>query len=137
MPFRDPTASIWGEALEMLDRAERLQRQFFRLQRTARPGPSWLPPTDIFEQDEGLLIVVALPDVPPAQVEVLSEGGGLIVRGERPLPTACRQAVIRQLEIPYGRFERRIDLPAGEYVLARKTFNDGCLVLVLKKGGQR
>lgn len=137
MPFRDPTASIWGEALEMLDRAERLQRQFFRLQGTARTGPSWLPPVDIFEQEGSLLIVVALPDVPPEQVEVLSESGGLVVRGERPLPTACRQAVIRQLEIPYGRFERRIALPAGEFVLARKAFSDGCLALVLQKEGQR
>ncbi len=137
MPIRTPVTSIWDEALDMLDRAERLQRQFFRLQDCARSGPNWIPPIDVYEQDDGLLILVALPGVAPSQLEVLSDGTQLLIRGERPLPAACRRAVIRQLEIPYGRFERRISLPAGEYVLVQKSFSDGCLVLALQGGAQR
>lgn len=137
MPIRTSTPSIWDEALDMLDRAERLQRQFFRLQDCARSGPSWVPPIDVYEQDGGLLILVALPGVAAAQLEVLTDGTQLLIRGERPLPAACRRAVFRQLEIPYGRFERRITLPAGEYVLVQKTFADGCLVLALQGGTGR
>lgn len=137
MPIRDPAASIWGEALEMLDRAERMQRQFFRLQRDARSGPSWAPPVDVFEQDDGLLVLVALPDVAPEQVQVLVEGHALVIRGQRSLPVACRRGTIRQLEIPHGRFERRIELPPGEFASVRKSFSNGCLVLELSRGAQR
>lgn len=137
MPIRPSGPSIWDEALDMLDRAERLQRQFFRLRDGARGEPSWVPPVDVFEREGGLLIVVALPGVAPAHVEVLSDGAQLLIRGERALPSACHQAVIRQLEIPYGRFERRIALPAGEFVVVHKAFSNGCLVLALQRGATR
>jgi HSP20 family molecular chaperone IbpA len=32
-----------------------------------------------------------------------------------------------RLEIPYGRIERRIDLPAGRYELVGSELLDGCL----------
>lgn len=137
MPIRPSAPSIWDEALDMLDRAERLQRQFFRLQECAHSGPSWAPPVDVFEQDGNLLILAALPGVSAAQVEVLSDGTQLLIRGDRPLPAAFRRAAIRQLEIPYGCFERRLALPAGAYTLVQKSFADGCLVLLLQKGTTR
>lgn len=137
MPIRPSAPSIWDEALDMLDRAERLQRQFFRLQERAHRGPSWAPPVDMFERDSELVILVALPGVTPDQVEVLSDGAQLLIRGDRPLPAVCRRAAIRQLEIPYGCFERRLTLPAGEYAMVQKNFADGCLVLVLQKGRAR
>ncbi|MCB1928167.1 MAG: Hsp20/alpha crystallin family protein [Rhodocyclaceae bacterium] len=131
MPSWDPDSWVWGEALDLFDRAERLQRQFFRLQ--LRSGaPVWVPPVDVFEQGDALLVVVALPDVPPAQVEVVIDADGLLVRGERRLPEACRQARIRQMEMPYGLFERRIVLP-GTFELVRRSIGNGCLVLNLRR----
>ena len=49
---------MWGEALSMLDRAQRLQRQFF-----THANVSWEPPVDIVESDDALLVHVALPGV--------------------------------------------------------------------------
>ena len=40
---------------------------------------------------------------------------------------------IHRLEIPYGRFERTIDLPAGRYDLVQREFADGCLLLELRR----
>ena len=38
------------------------------------------------------------------------------MRGERPLPlSGGTRALVHQLEIPYGYFERRIALPAGRF----------------------
>lgn len=59
-----------------------------------------------------MTVLVALPGVAPDQVQVLIEGATLTVVGERPLP-APAEAHIRRIEIPYGRFERRIALPPG------------------------
>lgn len=132
MPPRDLETWMWAEACEALARAERLQRQFFRLgEPSARPV--WEPPVDIFDIDGTLWIVAALPGVDPARVEVAVENGILIIAGDRPAPAPQRAAAIHRLEIPQGRFERRIELPTGRFELARHDVADGCLTLVLRR----
>jgi HSP20 family protein len=131
MPPRDPALAMWAEACAVLDRAERLNRQFFQPRAARRP--SWEPPVDVLETETELWILAALPGVPPEGVEVVIDGGSLIVTAERPMPATTRAGVIRRLEIPYGRFERRIDLPGGRFELARRELAHGCLVLGLRK----
>jgi HSP20 family protein len=62
------------------------------------------------------------------------EDGALVVSGRRVLPPELRNAVIHRLELPQGRFERRIALPAGRYAVRRFAGN-GCLVFSLDKLG--
>lgn len=135
MSSRQLKAGMWAEALELLERADRLHRQFFHFGRSADAGPVWEPPVDIFETDERLAILAALPGVSPDQVEIVVNGGVLAVVGERPLPRVLGCADIRRLEIPYGRFERRIELPPGSYEIEQRELTDGCLTLVLRKLG--
>ena len=61
---------MWARACELIDRAERLHRQFF--QPTAAPVRDlcWEPPVDIIETDFELLIGVALPGVNSSAVKV-------------------------------------------------------------------
>jgi HSP20 family protein len=51
----------------------------------------------------------------------------------RVLPPELRTAVIHRLELPQGRFERRVRLPAGRYSDVRRAVVDGCLVITLEK----
>jgi hypothetical protein len=51
------------------------------------------------------------------------------------LPQAPGSLVIQRLEIPYGRFERLIALPAGRFGVARHEVRNGCLVLWLHRLG--
>jgi len=132
MPPRDHTVWMWAEAQRMLERAERLQQRFFEPARGDRQH-SWEPPVDIFETSGGLLIEIALPGVDPQRLEISYEGGVLSVAGERPLPCAAEPAVIHRLEIPYGRFERRLALTAGRYELVRYQLTHGCLALSLRR----
>jgi HSP20 family molecular chaperone IbpA len=132
MTTRDPRNWMWAEACELLDRAERLKREFFRP--APRTGHSaWQPPVDLFETSEEVWVLVALPGVPRERVEARVDGGTLVVTGERLLPAAVRRAVVHRLEIPHGRFERRIELPPGHYERRGQDLVDGCLVLNLKK----
>jgi HSP20 family molecular chaperone IbpA len=124
---------MWAEACEMLDRADRLHRQFFQISTSQRRGPNWEPPVDLYETEEEIGILVALPGVEPANVQVVIEDGTLIVTGMRAMPAADRASVIRRLEIPHGRFERRIELPVGRYELRRRDLVNGCLLLTLRK----
>ncbi len=129
----DPRRWMWAEACEMLARAERLQRQFF-VPAEARPESSqWEPPVDIFETERGLWITVALPGVDPTDLELSVHGDTLIVAGRRVLPAVVRRARLLRLEIPHGRFLRRIRLPAGRYLLARQELRNGCLTIALEK----
>jgi len=43
--------------------------------------------------------------------------------------------VIHRLELPQGRFERRVRLPAGRYASVRHAVANGCLLVTLEKGG--
>jgi HSP20 family protein len=46
---------------------------------------------------------------------------------------ALRTAEIHRLELPHGRFERRIPLPAGRYESVTRGSVHGCLLVTLQK----
>jgi HSP20 family molecular chaperone IbpA len=128
MTVRD--TRLLDEAFDMLRDADRLHRQFMTIA-LGRSGPCWEPPIDIVETAHALIVRVALPGVTPVDVEIRSDGARLSVVGRRPLALAA--ATIHRLEIPYGRFERTIDLPPGRYDLVQREFADGCLLLELRR----
>jgi HSP20 family protein len=124
---------MWSEACAMLLRAERLHREFFRPAGSISMLPVWEPPVDILEIEREVLVLVALPGVSPDRVEAAIDNGDLVIRGVRALPPELRTAVIHRLELPQGRFERRVRLPAGRYSDVRRAAVDGCLVITLEK----
>ena len=130
MPPPKLEAWMWAEACEALARADRLQREFFRLGPPST-RPNWEPPVDIFESGNELWIVAALPGVAAPSVEIGVADGVLTIAGERRPPAPQRDAAVHRLEIPQGRFERRIVLPGGRYELTRHDVRDGLLTLVL------
>jgi HSP20 family protein len=129
-----PNNWMWSEACEMLARAERMHRELFRPARANRL-PAWEPPVDVLETERDVLVFVALPGVDPKQVEAAIDGADLLVAGSRVLPAALRTSVIHRLELPQGRFERRVRLPAGRYASVRQAVTNGCLLITLEKVG--
>jgi HSP20 family molecular chaperone IbpA len=128
-----PRNWMWAEACEMLSRAERLHREFFKPAGSASAFTAWEPPVDILETDREVLVVVALPGVSADQVEVGIEGDELAVSGKRVLPPELQTSIIHRLELPQGRFERRVRLPAGAYSRVRRSAADGCLLIGLER----
>lgn len=123
---------MWLAATEMLDRAEKLHRQFFQLAR-GRTSPSWEPPVDVFETAREVVVLTVLPGVAAEQTKIVIENGQLFVSGIRSFPGDMRDAAIHRLELPQGRFERHVQLPPGRYDGARTSLQDGCLVVRLRK----
>lgn len=124
---------MWSEACEMLARAERLHRGLFRPALPQARVPAWEPPADILETDTEVLVLVALPGVDADNVQAVIEDGDLVIAGTRVLPDQLRTAVIHRLELPQGRFYRRLRLPAGRYSDVRRSTVAGCLVISLQK----
>jgi HSP20 family protein len=58
-----------------------------------------------------------------------------VVAGVRVLPRELMTATIHRLELPQGRFERRVRLPAGRYSAVGRAMSNGCLVITLEKAG--
>jgi HSP20 family molecular chaperone IbpA len=123
---------MWGEALSMLDRAQRLQRQFFTHAEVA-----WEPPVDIVEIGDALQVHVALPGVSADAITVALDAAGISISALRAFPGRGEANRIHRLEIPYGRFERFIGLPLGDpyapIELADKALENGILALTFRR----
>lgn len=135
MNSRKTTGWMWAEALAMLNRADRLQGHFFRVGRnTLLPAaPNWEAPVDVMESGEVLLITIALPGVSAESIAIALEHDALAVSALRPFPARGEDVLIHRMEIPYGRFERRVALPMHALELVEKSYESGCLRLLLAK----
>ena len=130
-----PRDWMWSEACEMLARAERMHRELFRPSTPQAQSPAWEPPVDILETESEILVLVALPGVDPDDAQALIEDGTLVIAGTRVVPEQLRTATIHRLELPQGRFYRRLRLPAGRYAGVRRAAASGCLIVTLQKAG--
>lgn len=133
MDYRDTRSWMWSEAVRMLDEAERLRQQFFRLQGHEHSAGVWEPPVDVYETDEFWTVLVALPGVPAERIHYRLEGQFLDILAERAVPSACAQGVIRRKEVPHGRFARRLTFRTSPAEITAATVQDGCLLLTLRK----
>jgi HSP20 family molecular chaperone IbpA len=125
---------MWAQAVDFIDQAERMHRQFFRLASSASAEPAlWQPPVDVFEDDRQVIVVVALPGVGDKHIELEAQPGALLVRARRDLPFEGAGMRLRQLEIPYGYFERRIELPQAPLQITGHELAAGCLVVKLTR----
>ena len=127
---------MWTEALSLLEQADRLHRQFLRAAGAEQPH-AWEPAVDVIETGDEVRVQIALPGVSADAIRVAVEPGGVTVSALRDFP--CREdgAYLHRIEIPYGRFERRLELPLEDphaaLELARKTLADGVLTLIFRK----
>lgn len=124
------TDKMWADALAMLDRAERIHREFFR---PASIG--WEPPVDLLESATELTIIAAVPGVAAADLELTVARDELTITGTRRMPSVPRPTRIVRMELPHGQFARRVRLPPGTYEVTRRELEDGCLTIVLRKRG--
>jgi HSP20 family protein len=131
MTRRDARTWMWSEACGLIEQAERLQRQFFRFAGSSEATASWEPPVDIVAQGNEVCVTVALPGVAPEHVQLQIVGDALYVVAARAAPLGGAVTGVFRLEIPHGRFERRIPLPPGHYEVLERGCAHGCLQLRL------
>ena len=133
MPKDDAITWMWPEACAMLARAERLHSQFFHVAEAGVRQRLWEPPVDVLETSGHVVVLVGLPGVDPGSVQAAIEDEALIVAGDRSLPRELGRIFIHRMELPLGRFERKVLLPRGRYRDVHYATSDGCLVVTLTK----
>jgi HSP20 family protein len=96
--------------------------------------PTWTPNLDMYETDEAVVVVLELAGVDPNQTEIRAEAHRLQVRGVRRERHGASGRTYHALEVPYGRFERAVPLPAGlDTEAAMASYQDGLLEITLPK----
>jgi HSP20 family protein len=88
----------------------------------------WVPNTDVYVTDNGLVIKVELAGMRSENLEITAEGNRLRISGNR--PDGCRAAKCSFLvmEINYGPFESVLEVPPGyELSQAKAAYLNGFL----------
>jgi len=124
------------ELERMQERMERLFGDYFwrtpLIERELRG--EWLPPADIYEDQDSLVIKVDLPEMDMKDIDVKIEDNTLKIRGERKLEKEEKKENYHRIERYYGTFSRSFTLPSTvdqEKVTA--TYDRGVLRIVLPK----
>ena len=73
----------------------------------------WVPNTDVYVTDGGLVIKVELAGMKSDNLEISVEGNRVRISGSRPDCCRATKCSFLLMEISYGPFERYIELPAG------------------------
>lgn len=130
-PFRNVT-DIQGEMNRLFDT--------FLGRPLAGAAPSarmWMPPIDMAETDDELILTVEIPGVREKDVTVSITGDLLSIKGQRRPDDAATDRKPLHVERLYGQFERLIQLPLpvqGDRVKA--TFREGVLQISLPKSDE-
>jgi len=135
-PFRD-LVTIQDELNRLFGRtyvgAEPVRPGTAELTRLGATG-SWVPPLDVFEDDDRLVVKVELPGIDPEAVEVSVEDSTLTVSGSREFERETEERNYHRIERRYGAFSRSLRLPQtadAERVDAR--FDRGVLTIEVPK----
>jgi HSP20 family protein len=96
----------------------------------------WRPPTDVYETDTGVVVIIEIAGLGPGDYEILLRGRTLVVAGER--RDAAEKLVYQQMEIRHGKFRTQVHLPwALESSGQVATYENGFLKIVLPKATAR
>lgn len=74
---------------------------------------NWVPNTDVYSTDSGLVIKVELAGMRSDHLEITVEGNRLRITGTRPDGCRASKASFLVMEINYGPFESVLELPGG------------------------
>jgi HSP20 family protein len=100
----------------------------------ANIGRGFIPPIDVYEEADRVVVETPLAGVDPKDVEVTVEGGVLTIRGKTEHRTEVDEKNYLYKEVRYGAFQRKVALPAlvqGEAATA--TSEHGLLRITLPK----
>ena len=117
------------------DEVERMFRDFFGGRGYPLAGEQrWVPPVDVHEVGNTVVVTMDLPAVDPKEIEVSVHGDKLVVQGERRCDEDLETLNCCHSERMYGGFQRVIDLPTDVSADdARASYKNGVLRITMPK----
>lgn len=109
------TTGLHLEVARIQSEINRLFEHLLRLRDGETSSEGWTPGVDVAETDEHLLVEAEVPGVDASTLEAFTQGGNLVLRGERPLIPLRDEPDTEVLldERGFGRFERVVPLSSS------------------------
>lgn len=104
-------SDIFDEVKRFEREMDLLLKSFMHSGRSIPYRDGWRPPINIFEKDNVLVVLIEAAGVKPEDLKVVLDKGILRISGKREDPFEGEQKNFYSMEIPFGEFERRINLP--------------------------
>ena len=128
-PFRD--MSLLQERMNRLF-DESLARS--RASEDEFPAGAWMPPVDVYETDDRVVIRADLPGVDHGSIDLRIEDDMLIVRGERKFESEEKREDFLRIERTFGSFQRSFRLPSTvDQGSVDANHRNGVLEIILSK----
>jgi HSP20 family protein len=97
---------------------------------------TWQPSSDVYETEDAVIALIEMPGVSQDQIDLVVEPESLTLRGERKEQGPSGNRRYSNLEIPFGPFERKLQLPASVNPGgATASYHAGFLEVVMPKLG--
>lgn len=91
---------------------------------------TWSPPTDVFENDEFLIIKIEIAGMKNSEIFINIDDSFLIINGTR--KESIERRAYRQMEIRFGEFNATVELPKGlSLENAAADYDDGFLTITI------
>src|SRR5574341_1136916 len=123
-------SSLQSEMNRMMDR-------FFRggdLSEFGAEIGTWMPPIDLSETAEKIIVKVEIPGIDPKEVDISMQGDTLLIKGEKKEEKEEKGKNFYRMERRYGSFSRSIDLPASVDVnKVTAEYKNGVLQITMEK----
>jgi HSP20 family protein len=126
----------WDPLQEFVAMSNRLNRTVndSYTPRTDDSFGAWVPPVDIFERQDVLVIRAEVPGVHLEDMDVRIENGVLTLHGERKQETDVKEENAHRLERVNGAFTRNFVLPTTvDAARVTATYKDGVLEVTVPK----
>ena len=132
------TVDRWEPFRNVSDIQGEVNRLFDAFLGRPMAGPSgtrtWLPPVDMHETKDELVLTVEVPGVREKDVTVSITGDLLSIKGERRWDDEVKDRQYLHMERATGQFERLVQLPMAVQVdKVKATYRDGVLQVTLPK----
>jgi HSP20 family protein len=104
------------------------------LQNESLSAGNFIPPVDIYEDANRLVLKLEVPGIPQDDLQINLENQTLTVKGERKLVKDEKEENFHRIERRYGSFVRSFTLPATiETESAQANYENGVLSITLQK----
>jgi len=124
----------YRELLSVHDRVNRLFSNAFTRTDGEEASGFWVPPVDIYEEGDNLILKAELPGVRKEDLDVSVENNLLTLSGERRQESEVKEDQFHRLERFYGKFTRSFTLPVGiQTGHIHAEVRDGILTVTLPK----
>jgi len=95
---------------------------------------TWVPPVDICETEDSLVLKAELPGIKSDDVEIRVEDNTLYLKGERKFEKEVKDENFHQGERSYGSFSRSFSLPSSiDSDKVKAEYQNGILTLTMPK----